>query len=58
LFSLWFTIVRSVSDMTVSGGVSRGAAASVSLNGLKSFGSATVASNLHQETCRARISVR
>lgn len=50
LFSLWFTIVRRVSDMTVRGGVSLGARSLVSGKGLTSFGSATVASNLHHET--------
>jgi hypothetical protein len=55
LFSLWFTIVRKVRDMTVRGGVSLGAVASVSEKGLMSFGSATEASNLHQDTYGSRV---
>lgn len=50
MFSRWFTIVRMLSDTTVSGGISRGAFESVSGNGLMSFGSDTVASTLHHET--------
>jgi hypothetical protein len=50
LFSLWFTIVRRVIDMAVMGGVSLGAWSSFSAKGLMSFGSETVASNLHHDT--------
>ena len=50
LFCAWFTIVRTLRLITVSGGVSFGAWWSVSGKGLMSLGSETVASNLHQET--------
>lgn len=49
LFSWWLTIVLTLMLMTFNGGISLGASASVSGKGLMSFGSFTVASNLHQE---------
>ena len=52
LFSLWLTIVLTLKLITVNGGTSFGASASVSANGLISFGSDTVASSLHHETLR------
>jgi hypothetical protein len=49
LFSWWFTMVRTLRLITVSGGVSFGALWSVSGKGFMSLGSDTVASSLHQE---------
>lgn len=43
-------MVRTLKLIIVSGGTSFGASASVSRNGLMSFGSETVASTLHQDT--------
>ena len=51
LFSLWFTIVLTLKLMLVSGGVSFGAVGADSGIGFMSFGSSTVASNLHQVLC-------
>lgn len=42
--------------MTVNGGVSFGAASSLSENGLTVFGSVTNISSLHHEICKATIS--
>ena len=50
IFSWWLTIVRILRLAIVRGGISLGAFGSVSANGLISFGSSTVTSNLHQET--------
>jgi len=46
--------VRMLRLAIVRGGVSLGAFGSVSANGLISFGSSTVTSNLHQETYAGR----
>lgn len=51
LFSRWLTIVRKAIDMMVSGGVSFGAAASVSGMGLTFLGVATENSILHHDAC-------
>jgi hypothetical protein len=46
---LWFAVERTLRLMMVRGGVSLGVSGSESETGLKSFGSETVTSSLHQE---------